>query len=97
MSKKQKNRKLVLQNLRNRMVNRRYSSTIKTLSKLLKIKTAACENLENFEINSPLKVEASLLLKRYYSILDKAVKKNVIHKNKAARKKSIFSKILSKI
>ena len=33
-SKKQRNRKLVKQNRRNRIVNKRYTSTIKTLSKL---------------------------------------------------------------
>jgi ribosomal protein S20 len=38
MNKKQKNRKLIAQNKRNRMVNRRYTSTIKTLSKLFKLK-----------------------------------------------------------
>ena len=31
MNKKQKNRKIVTQNNRNRMINRRYISTIKTL------------------------------------------------------------------
>jgi len=35
MNKKQKNRKIVTQNNRNRMINRRYISTIKTLAKLL--------------------------------------------------------------
>ena len=34
MNKKQKNRKIVTQNNRNRMINRRYTSSIKTLLKL---------------------------------------------------------------
>jgi ribosomal protein S20 len=34
MNKKQRNRKIVTQNNRNRIINRRYSTTIKTLSKL---------------------------------------------------------------
>jgi hypothetical protein len=32
MNKKQRNRKIVSQNKRNRIINRRYTSTIKTLS-----------------------------------------------------------------
>lgn len=35
------------------------------------------------------------LLSRVYSILDKAAKKNVIHPNKAARRKSRLSTLLS--
>ena len=38
MNKKQRNRKLVTQNKRNRLINRRYTSTIKTLSKLFTTK-----------------------------------------------------------
>ena len=38
MSKKQKNRKIVAQNKRNRLSNKHYSSTIKTLLKLFLIK-----------------------------------------------------------
>ena len=38
MTKKQRNRKLVTQNKRNRIINRRYISTIKTLTKLFNIK-----------------------------------------------------------
>jgi len=34
-------------------------------------------------------------LKKAYSVLDKAVKKGVIHKNAAARKKSRLAKLLS--
>ena len=34
MNKKQRNRKIVAQNNRNRLINRRYTSTIKTLSKI---------------------------------------------------------------
>jgi ribosomal protein S20 len=34
MSKKQENRKLITQNKRNKIINKRYTSTIKTLTKL---------------------------------------------------------------
>ncbi len=88
MNKKQRNRKLVLQNKRNRMINRRYTSTIKTLSKLFtkKIKTLSSANPSD-ETNS-IKNETKLVVNKLYSIIDKAVKKGVLHKNNAARKKS---------
>jgi small subunit ribosomal protein S20 len=43
------------------------------------------------------KNESFIVLKNLFSILDKAVKKNVIHKNTASRKKSKLSKLYSKI
>ena len=94
MTKKERNRKLVLQNNRNRIINRRYTSTIKTLSKLFKnkIKTISTEPKSE---NS--KIEIQKIHNNLYSILDKAVKKGVIHKNKAARKKSTISKIFKTI
>ena len=97
MNKKQRNRKLVTQNKRNRMVNRRYTSTIKTLSKLfiLKIKNVSL-NLQEEE-KSKLKTETKTLVNKVYSIIDKAVKKGVIHKNTAARKKSRIGKMLIKM
>lgn len=97
MNKKQRNRKLVTQNKRNRMVNRRYTSTIKTLSKLfiLKIKNVS-PNLQAEE-KSKLKTETKTLVNKVYSIIDKAVKKGVIHKNTAARKKSRIGKMLIKM
>jgi len=89
MNKKQRNRKVVTQNKRNRLVNRRYTSTIKTLSKLffLKIKSLLTTNTTSEEVPT-LKVETKKLVKNLYSMIDKAVKKGVIHKNTAARKKS---------
>jgi small subunit ribosomal protein S20 len=79
MSKKQRNRKTIAQNKRNRMINRRYISTIKTFFKLLNL--------------SKDKNEKESLLPKLNSIIDKAVKKNVIHKNTAARKKSRISRL----
>ena len=87
MNKKQKNRKIVAQNKRNRMINRRYSSTIKSLSKLFfgKIKELTSSSTTN---KDELKLQTSKVISNLYSIIDKAVKKGVIHKNTAARKKS---------
>jgi small subunit ribosomal protein S20 len=89
MNKKQRNRKLVTQNKRNRLINRRYTSTIKTLSKLFttKIKNLKTNSTGSTE-SSTLKVETLKLVTNLYSMIDKAVKKGVIHRNTAARKKS---------
>ena len=93
-SKKQRNRKLVKQNRRNRIVNKRYISTIKTLSKLFAHKISDfSESLNKGET----KKEIFNTLKNLYSIIDKAVKKGVIHKNTAARKKSRFGKISANV
>jgi small subunit ribosomal protein S20 len=90
MNKKQRNRKLVTQNKRNRIINRRYTSTIKTLSKLFtSILTKMNGSTSKIEIKPQLiKVTNSL-----YSIIDKSVKKGVLHKNNAARKKSRIGKL----
>lgn len=94
MNKKQKNRKLVKQNKRNRMINRRYSSTIKSLSKLFlsKIKTLPIDSKEEANVKS----ELINIVNKVYSIIDKAVKKGVVHRNTAARKKSRLGKLLVK-
>ena len=97
MNKKQKNRKLVTQNKRNRMINRRYSSTIKSLSKLFisKVKSSVVSVEE--EEKAKVKSETINIVNKVFSIIDKAVKKGVIHKNTAARKKSKIGKILVKM
>jgi small subunit ribosomal protein S20 len=95
MNKKQRNRKIVKQNKRNRIINRRYTSTIKTLSKLFtkKVKSLTAENADK----GLIKTETTKVLVNLYSIIDKAVKKGVIHKNTAARKKSRVGKIFVKL
>ena len=95
MNKKQKNRKLVTQNKRNRMVNRRYTSTIKTLSKLFKLKVKDLNQEEKLEVKAKLKIEILKIGNNIYSIVDKAIKKNVIHKNNGSRKKSAIGKVSS--
>ena len=97
MTKKQRNRKSVAQNKRNRMINRRYSSTIKTLSKLFfsKIKTFEMETVVDQQFK--LKEETTKILNNLYSIIDKAVKKNVLHQNNAARKKSRVGQFFSRM
>ena len=97
MNKKQRNRKTVAQNNRNRIINRRYSSTVKGLAKLFVAKVDAINNEENSETTDELKQQVSKILQEFYSSMDKAVKKGIIHKNTAARKKSRFGKIYTSI
>jgi small subunit ribosomal protein S20 len=97
MTKKVKNRKHIQQNKRNRIINRRYSSTIKTLLKFLNNKIEKILKNENTDSIYANKIESQQILNNFYSIIDKAVKKNVIHRNTAARKKSKALKIFRKV
>ena len=97
MNKKQRNRKLVTQNKRNRMINRRYSSTIKTLSKLFMSKVKSISTNLQEEEKLKLKTETKTLVNKVYSISDKAVKKGVIHRNTAARNTSRIGRMLIKM
>ena len=94
MNKKQRNRKTVTQNCRNRIINKRYSSTTRSLSKLFITKI---ESLQNSDVSPETKKQVKNLLDRVYSIIDKAVKKGILHKNTAARKKSKFANLYKNI
>jgi len=75
---------------RNRQVNRTYKSTVKTLIK----KTIT--NCENYK-KDPNTDNAKLVqnsLSQAYSLIDKAVKKNVLHKNTGANKKSRINNLV---
>lgn len=69
--------------LRNNIRNRNYKSTVKTLMKqvLIEIDTA------NLETND----EIYKSLSKFYSKIDKAIKRGVISKNSGARKKSLIA------
>jgi small subunit ribosomal protein S20 len=94
MTKKQKNKKLVSQNIRNKMLNRRYSSLTKFFLKVLKSKFYLYKK-ENF-INSEEKTKILEITRKIESLLDKSVKRGVIHKNTSARKKSRLYKLFKK-
>ena len=69
---------------RNRLINKSYKSTVRTLTK------RTLENCEKYKKN-PSEDNKNLIivnLNKAYSLIDKAVKKNVIHKNNGANKKS---------
>ena len=69
---------------RNRLINKSYKSTVKTWTK---------KTLENCEIykkepNEENKNLVNTSLNKAYSLIDKAVKKIVLHKNNGANRKS---------
>jgi small subunit ribosomal protein S20 len=70
-------------NKRNRLRNRYYKTSVRTLVKLFFI------NLESYKIsqNSQDKEKLNKNLSSVYSLLDKGTKKNIFHKNAVARKK----------
>jgi small subunit ribosomal protein S20 len=95
MNKKQKNKKSILQNKRNRMINRRYSTTVKTLGKLLLLKWKNYQLENEEEKKKTVQEEIQQIRNSFYSIVDKGVKKKVFHKNTAARKKSRMGLLFS--
>ena len=69
---------------RNRLINKSYKSTVRTLTK------KTLENCERYK-KDPNEDNENLLkasLNKTFSLIDKAVKKNVLHKNNGANKKS---------
>ena len=69
---------------RNRLINKSYKSTVRTLTK------KTLENCEKYKKN-PSEDNKNLIivnLNKAYSLIDKAVKKNVLHKNNGANRKS---------
>ena len=78
-------------NKRNRLPNRYYKTSVRTLTKLF---------FKNLELNKneqtpESKEKLQTILNSIYSFLDKGTKKNVFHKNTASRKKARLASSLS--
>lgn len=71
-------------NERNRLRNRLYKSSVRTIIKNF------FKDLENYKTskNPEEKEKLQKTLSSAYSLIDKATKKNVFHKNTAAKKKA---------
>lgn len=71
-------------NERNRIRNRLYKSSVRTLIKKF------FKNLETYKVsqNPKDKEVAKQILNSIYSLMDKGTKKNIFHKNNASRKKA---------
>ena len=83
-------KKRILVAERNRQVNKSYRSTVRTL---IKKTIVYCENYKK----DPIQENQELIntsLNKTYSLIDKAVKKNVLHKNNGANKKSKINKLV---
>ena len=80
-------------NERDRLRNRFYKSSVRTL-----IKTFFKE-LETYKISKTQidKENIQKVLNSVYSLIDKGTKKNVFHKNTAARKKSKLAHYLKEV
>ncbi len=86
MPNKKSAEKRVRQNLKKRLENKSVKSEIKS-------------GFKNFlfSIDNKNKDQALEMFNKYQSLCDKAVKRNVIHKNTAARYKAKASKLVDKI
>ena len=75
---------------RNRLINKSYKSTVRTLTK------KTLENCEKYKKN-PNEDNKSLVItsiNKAFSLIDKAVKKNVLHKNNGANRKSKINNLV---
>ena len=79
-------------NNRNRLRNKYYKTSVRTLIKLF------FQNLELYKVsqNPEDKEKLKEILSAVYSIMDKGTKKNIFHKNTAARKKAKLLDMLAK-
>jgi len=91
--KRIKNRKNVSINQRNRKYNLYYISAIRTLSKKLKRMSTDYLMVEK-ENSGFLELEMRSVFQLLESKIDKAVKKKVLHRNTAAKRKAQISKFL---
>jgi len=85
-------KKRILISKRNNLQNRFYKSSVTTLTKRF------LKNLKVYKSskNRIDKEKAQILLNSIYSLIDKGSKKNVYHKNTAARKKGKLAALLNR-
>ena len=83
-------KKRILINKRNNLQNRFYKSSVRTLTKKF------LTDLETYKISQSTtdKEKVQIGLNSIYSLIDKGSKKNVYHKNTAARKKAKLAALL---
>jgi len=83
-------KKRILISKRNTLQNRFYKSSVRTLTKRF------LKDLETYKgsKNNTDKEKVQLVLNSIYSLIDKGSKKNVYHKNTAARKKAKLAALL---
>jgi len=80
-------------NRRNRLRNRFYKSSVRTLMKVFFKDLEIYKTSQNLEEKEKIKK----LLSSVYSLIDKGTKKNVFHKNTAAKKKARLAAYLKSV
>ena len=83
-------KKRILVAERNRQVNRSYKSTVRTL---IKKTINYCDDYKK-EPTDENKNLINSSLNKTFSLIDKAVKKNVLHRNNGANKKSRVNRVV---
>jgi small subunit ribosomal protein S20 len=83
-------KKRIKTNKRNRLQNRYYKTSVRTLTKLF------FKNLEIAKVENTSQSQENLhkILASIYSFLDKGTKKNVFHKNTVAKRKARLASYL---
>lgn len=97
MIKAKKNRKLVAQNQRNRFLNRFYLRKVRFFIKLFRTQLKLIQKIDDIQTKQEEKEKFFNILNQINSVLDKSVKKGIIHKNSANRKKSTFGKLFQSL
>lgn len=90
MANTKSSKKRILTNERNRLENRFYKGFIQKLTKRYG------ESLETYKVSRTPenKEKVETILNLIYKLVDKATKKNILHKNNAARrKKNLFGQL----
>jgi small subunit ribosomal protein S20 len=83
-------KKRILISKRNNLQNRFYKSSVRTLTKKF------LKDLDTYKVSQSNsdKEKLQIVLNSIYSLIDKGSKKNVYHKNTAARKKAKLAALL---
>jgi small subunit ribosomal protein S20 len=80
-------------NKRNRVINKYYKTSVRTLIKLFFKNLEVYKDSQNVEDKEKLKE----ILSSIYSLMDKGTKKHIFHKNTAARKKAKLASYLKTV
>lgn len=90
MANNKSSEKRIRTNERNRLQNRSYKSSVRTLTKKF------LKDLESYKNskNPAEKEKLAKMLGSVYSLIDKGTKRNVYHRNTAARKKAQLAAFL---
>jgi len=84
MANTKSSKKRILTAKRNRLQNRFYKTSVRTLTKMF------IKSIEVYKVSQTIedRDKSQKILNSIYSLIDKGSKKNIFHKNTAARKKS---------